>query len=130
MNGFNTGLVSIEQAKELYLKNSGKKQLSRETDGGQSFDDILQKLSDEKDAVKFSKHANARLQSRNINLSNEQIDRLNEGVSRARSRSINESLIMMDNMAFIVNVKNNTVVTAMDDKTDSVFTNIDGAVIV
>ena len=44
--------------------------------------------------------------------------------------NINESLVMMDNLAFIVNVKNNTVVTALESDEDSVFTNIDGAVIV
>ena len=39
---------------------------------------------------------------------------------------------MMDNLAFIVNIKNNTVITAMDQDTNdsNVFTNIDGAVIV
>ena len=39
---------------------------------------------------------------------------------------------MMDDLAFIVNVKNNTVVTAMDQTTNdsNIFTNIDGAVFV
>lgn len=36
---------------------------------------------------------------------------------------------MVDDLAFIVNVKNNTVITAVGDSTDSIFTNIDGAVI-
>jgi len=38
-------------------------------------------------------------------------------------------LVMVDDLAFIVNVKNNTVITAVNDMTDSIFTNIDGAVI-
>ncbi len=80
--------------------------------------------------MRFSKHANQRLLSRNIVLSDEQMNRLNNGVNRARDKSINESLVMMDNLAFIVNVKNNTVVTALSKEDDSVFTNIDGAVIV
>jgi hypothetical protein len=36
---------------------------------------------------------------------------------------------MVDDLAFIVNVKNKTVVTAVNDGEDRVFTNIDGAVI-
>ena len=83
------------------------------------------------ETVKFSKHANERLESRNINLSTEQMSRLNEGVSKARDKSINDSLVMMDDLAFIVNIKNNIVVTALESNDESnVFTNIDGAVIV
>lgn len=71
------------------------------------------------------------MESRNITLSDTQLNRLNQGVGQAREKSINESLVMMDNLAFIVNVKNNTVVTALEQTEDSnVFTNIDGAVIV
>ena len=68
----------------------------------------------------------------NINLNDEQLNRLNKGVMQAKEKNINESLVMMDNIAFIVNVKNSTVITAMDQETNdnNVFTNIDGAVIV
>lgn len=79
--------------------------------------------------LKFSKHANQRLATRNINLSAEQMERLETGTSKAREKGIQESLVMVDDLAFIVNVKNNTVITAMDDSSDSIFTNIDGAVI-
>ena len=46
-------------------------------------------------------------------------------------KGINESLVLVDDMAFIVNIKNNTVITAMDKNSsdENVFTNIDGAVI-
>ena len=40
-----------------------------------------------------------------------------------------ESLVLVDDLAFIVNVKNKTVVTAVNDKEERIFTNIDGAVI-
>ena len=93
------------------------------------FQNILQgKIHQE---VKFSKHANARLENRNIELSDKQLERLNQGVGQARTKQIRESLVMMDNLAFIVNIKNNTVVTAMEQgESGQVFTNIDGAVIV
>ena len=97
---------------------------------GQSFRDILINESEkETGTLRFSKHANARLASRNINLSNEQISRLSEGTDRARQKGINESLIVVDELAFIVNVKNNMVVTAVGGSEDKIFTNIDGAVI-
>jgi flagellar operon protein len=65
-------------------------------------------------------------------LNDEQMLRLNNGVMQAKEKSINESLVMMDNIAFIVNIKNNTVITAIDQATNdsNIFTNIDGAVIV
>lgn len=132
MNGFDSRLISINQASSIYAAKTpkGEKNDYDEYIAPGNFQEILNEKVNSIETVKFSKHANARLQSRDINLSEEQIDRLNIGVARARDKSINESLVMMDNLAFIVNVKNNTVVTALDKKEDNVFTNIDGAVIV
>lgn len=95
-----------------------------------SFDEVLTKTSQVKnDSLKFSKHANERLATRNINLSAEQMERLENGTTKAREKGIQESLVMVDDLAFIVNVKNNIVITAVGDSADSIFTNIDGAVI-
>lgn len=127
MNGFDSRILSLEQATDFFLHSTdtSKKNSAQE---GMSFQDILTKTSEN---VKFSKHANMRLESRNITLSDTQMVRLNQGISQARGKSINESLVMMDNLAFIVNVKNNTVITALEQGEDgNVFTNIDGAVIV
>ena len=95
------------------------------------FSEILKskQSTDESTELKFSKHANERLASRNIDLTDEQIARLESGAKKASEKGINESLVMVDNLAFIVNVKNNTVITAVNDGEDKVFTNIDGAVI-
>ena len=51
---------------------------------------------------------------------------------QASEKGINETLVIVDSLAFIVNVPNKTVVTAMDQKeaADNIFTNIDGAVII
>lgn len=132
MNGFDARLLSIEQASGLYLNQSKKtaSHVPEDSDMQRSFREILNEKAAQTTDVRFSKHANQRLESRNITLSKEQMERLNYGVSRARDKSINESLVMMDDLAFIVNVKNNTVVTALEQDEDSVFTNIDGAVIV
>lgn len=80
--------------------------------------------------LKFSKHANERLASRNIDLSDEQYRRLETGAKRANEKGIKESLVMVDDLAFIINVKNNTVITAVNEGEEKIFTNIDGAVII
>ena len=72
-----------------------------------------------------------RLEERNISLTEEQNKRLQNGVEKADEKGIRESLVMVDSLAFIVNVPSKTVVTAMDqtETQDNIFTNIDGAVI-
>lgn len=96
------------------------------------FESILKKKLDENTGIKFSKHAESRLQSRNIQLTQEQKDKMKEAVSKAESKGVRDSLVLMDNMAFVVNVRNRTVITAANNSelTENVFTNIDGAVIV
>ena len=156
MNILQNNYASIERMRQQL--GTGKQVLPKadnkvETkNSSTSFAQVLQQKEQEttaKSSLHFSKHANERLESRNINLSEEQMSRLNKGIMQAKEKSINESLVMMDDIAFIVNIKNNTVITAIDmdaktvsdalsDKTKlegqtqerNVFTNIDGAVIV
>lgn len=131
MQIINSQYPSIEQIAGQYLDN--KTASANTQKSGQSFAEILnQKQLIEASPLKFSKHATARLSERNISLTGSQLDRLNAGTQAASEKGINESLVLMDQLAFIVNVKNQTVVTAMDqnDTTQNVFTNIDGAVIV
>ena len=131
MKAFEAGYLSMTQAANLYLKQANSIQPVSNTEEEISFAKVLEQTEKQSQGVKFSKHANQRLQTRNIELSDTQLERLNSGIDRARTKKIQESLVMMDNLAFIVNVKNNTVVTAMQQgEEDAVFTNIDGAVIV
>jgi flagellar operon protein len=96
---------------------------------GPSFKDVL--AGEVSNGVKFSAHAQARLAARNISLSENQLDRINSGVEKAASKGARESLVLIDNLALVVSIKNNTVITAVDDKNlkENVFTNIDSAVI-
>lgn len=96
------------------------------------FDSILRQKQAEDSEIKFSKHAEQRLQMRNISLSQEQKDKMKEAVTKAASKGVRDSLVLMDNLAFVVNVRNRTVITAANSSElkDNVFTNIDGAVIV
>lgn len=100
--------------------------------GGKSFQNVLQQEMLQKDGLKFSKHATSRLNSRQITLSDEQMTRLNAGIDKALAKGIRESLVIMDNVALVVNIENKTVVTALDhsEATEHVFTNIDGAVVI
>lgn len=85
-----------------------------------------------RNGLRFTKHAGERLDERDIQLTSEQMNRLEEGADKASSKGIKESLIIMDNMAFIVNTQSKTVITAMDQSKNenNIYTNIDGAVII
>lgn len=97
------------------------------TSGSASFAEVLA----QKQSITFSKHAQNRLESRAIDLGDDGLARLEEAVTKAEKRGAQESLILMDDMAFIVNVKNRMVVTAMDasKRGEGVFTNIDSVVL-
>lgn len=81
--------------------------------------------------IQFSKHAEKRLASRNIQLDAQRIQRLTKAVDQAAAKGARESLVLMDDVAYVVSVKNRLVITAVDDQSmqDNVFTNIDSAVI-
>ena len=141
MNIQNGGYLSIEQVAEQ-LKNKTTKTGNKQSIERLSFQDILQqksKISVEGNLsevvsgeLKLSKHALNRLNDRNIQLNTEQLDRLNDGAKKAGEKGIRDSLVIVDQLAFIVNVPNKTVVTAMDSTAtdENIFTNINGAVIV
>lgn len=132
MSIIKTGFPSIEQVTDQYLQKSSKNNATKTLEG-KSFADIYNNIRvvPQSSELKFSKHAANRLSDRNIELSDSQLDRLTSGTKQASQKGINESLVLVDDMAFIVNIKNNTVITAMDKNSseENVFTNIDGAVI-
>ena len=129
----NNGYLSIEQLTDRYLTGA-KRPGSPKTAEGFSFQQILEQTGAQKTVgnLRFSKHALGRLSDRNIELSAGQLERLNDGARKAQQKGIRESLVIVDQLAFIVNVPNQTVVTAMDstETTENVFTNINGAVII
>jgi flagellar operon protein len=92
------------------------------------FEEILR----EKSELKFSAHAQKRLQSRNIELSESDIEKLKTGIQKIKEKGGNDSVIIADNRAYVVSVKNNTVVTVMEGKDlkENIFTNIDSMMIV
>lgn len=98
--------------------------------GAPSFQQTLQK---EQERVKFSQHALQRLASRRIELDQTQLQKLEQAVGKAAQKGARESLVLMQpDLAFVVSVRNRTVITAVDGDSmkENVFTNIDSAVIV
>ncbi len=83
--------------------------------------------------LKFSKHASLRMSDRGMDMTQQQLDRLKSGTVKAAEKGIKDGLVLVDDMAFIVNVPSSTVITAIDQKEGSeqeqIFTNINGAVI-
>ncbi len=133
MNIQNNGYLSIEQLTDQYRKKAAGKE-NRENSSGLSFQEILRQRSrgaEEAGDLRFSKHALNRLNDRNIELDNLQLERLKAGAEKAGEKGIRDSLVIVDQLAFIVNVPNKTVVTAMDSTAtdENIFTNINGAVI-
>ncbi len=96
------------------------------------FDDILREKLSNTQELKFSKHAEARLKSRNISINPEQWQKIRDAVAKAEKKGVKESLILMGKLALVVSVKNKTVITAVSNEElkENVFTNIDGAVII
>lgn len=88
-------------------------------------------LREAQGGVRFSAHAQARLQSRHIELDAEAMRRVEDAVDKAAEKGSRESLLLMDDVALIISVRNRTVITAIDKENlkENVFTNIDSAVV-
>lgn len=81
--------------------------------------------------IKFSAHAQKRLVDREIKLNEVEIEKLNSALDKAKAKGARESLVLIDNRAYVINVPNKVVITAVDEKSlkENVFTNIDSAII-
>ena len=98
---------------------------------GPSFSEVFQgKLAS--GPLKLSAHAQQRLNSRQIELTPQDWEKIQQGVDKAAAKGAREALVISDKAALVVSVRNRTVITAVDPTTmkDNVFTNIDSAVIV
>ncbi|MBU1101680.1 MAG: flagellar protein [Bacteroidetes bacterium] len=120
INGISVPFIPI-------VKETGQTVSRPIRDVSNSFDNLFQ---EELNKVKFSAHAQKRLESRNIFLNSNELSKIQTAVEKAESKGSKDSLVMMDNTAFVVNVPNRTVVTALQvgQDNDNVFTNIDSVV--
>jgi flagellar operon protein len=120
-----TSIQKTVSSQPTALKNKPSEQNS-------SFNDIIAQKIRQNSSIEFSKHAIQRVIDRDIEMSSEQMERLNHGVFLAAGKGLNNTLILIDTNAFVVNIHNNKVITAVSESglKGNVFTNIDGAVIV
>jgi flagellar operon protein len=100
--------------------------------GDKGFQALLNDKVDEGKQLQFSAHAIKRMADRNIELSPLDMQKIQEALAKMASKGAKESLILSEKGAFIVNVKDNKVITAIDPESarDSTFTNIDSTVII
>lgn len=112
---------------------TGEIQQGRKNDVNKtSFQDVLNNRIRSNNSLHFSSHAAKRISERNMKLTPSHFSRLEEGLGRVKEKGSQSSLLIMDETAFVVNIKNQTVITAMNQETtrSNVFTNIDSVAIV
>jgi len=97
-----------------------------------SFQSALQAEIGKNAGVKLSAHAQKRFAERNVQLGEEEQARIGSGIDKIQAKGADKSLVLMDDLALVVSAKNRVVITAVDSANarDSVFTNIESAVIV
>ncbi|NOY88204.1 MAG: flagellar protein [FCB group bacterium] len=107
--------------------DNNNKQVSKK-----SFQDIFSREIADNRRLQFSKHAHERLFSRGIKLSEETLNHIADAVDKAELKGSRETLILSDQAAFVVSVKNRTVITAFDRNNlrEGIVTSIDSAVII
>jgi flagellar operon protein len=97
---------------------------------GVSFHQVFKDTLQTQD-LKFSSHASERMKTRGIELSSDEMEKLSTAVNEAKHKGSKASLVLLNNVAYIVSVTNSTVVTAVDSSSmqNHVFTQIDSAII-
>jgi flagellar operon protein len=101
----------------------------RPAPGASGFEHALDRASGAR--LQFSGHAAKRIEQRGLHLDGERMRRLEAAVERAEAKGARDSVVLLDELALVVSVRNHTVITAMDESSrrDHVFTNIDSVVI-
>lgn len=120
INGISVPFIPIVGNDELIQKRVGRESTNQ-------FDAIFK---EELEKVKFSNHALKRLESRNIQLGENELSKIQDAIEKAEAKGSKDSLVLMDKTAFIINIPNRTVVTAIEvaNSNENVFTNIDSVV--
>ena len=128
------GGVSQTDGRSIGKKESVKdgQEFGRIFDRAIEGDHESKNLDQVKVPLRFSAHATQRLNDRKISLDPMTLAKIRDAVDKADAKGVEDTLVLTSQAAFIVNVKNRTVVTALDrgSLAGNVFTNIDGAVII
>ena len=81
------------------------------------------------DEISFSAHALLRLEQRNIVVDEQIKANLENAIDKIAQKGGRESLIMLDDIAYLVSIPNKKVITALEASDSNVFTNIDSAML-
>lgn len=95
-----------------------------------SFKSILEESIKGKKDIKISAHAQQRLEERDIDLEEKDINRINEAMNNLEKKGARESLMLYKDIAFIASINNRTIITALEAEDIDIVTNIDSAVII
>ena len=116
----------------LEIAQRGKQPGADKKAGGDlAFKQVFSEELAGKRGVTFSKHASERLFSRGIEMPQERLNQISDAIDKAETKGSKETLILTDDTALVVSVKNRTVITAFDKQNlrDGIVTSIDSAVI-
>lgn len=104
----------------------------RQPEAAKGGGDFARILGERLEEVRVSQHARERLERSQVKLTDEDWGRVRQAVDKAARKGARESLILLDNLALVVSIRNRTVITAVDGyrMKENVFTNIDSAVII
>ena len=119
-----SGQIQLQQA------SAAAQQAAQSRGFGAMFQQELEKASGQEPGVAFSKHAISRAEERGIEITPSLIDQLKGSMIRAQAKGAKNILAMDTEKAFIINVPNAKVITAIthEEMRENIFTNIDGAV--
>lgn len=116
---------------EIANKAGGLKPPGKSNSNRESFNEVFKAELSGGDSIRFSKHAEARIYSRGIKMDAETVGRLVKAIAKAEEKGSKETLILDKDSAYVVSVKNKTVITVFDKDSlrQGVVTAIDSAVI-
>lgn len=126
----NINLYRINNPLQNPVQNNSAQNKTKKIENTRSFANTLDEVKSQE--IKFSKHAQVRMKERNLILDKREMMKLTEALGKAEKKGVKDALIIMNNQAFIANIKSNTIVTAVskDNLNGNIFTNIDGTVII
>ena len=100
------------------------------------FNDLLKgEISDQQPlhgGLSFSTHASKRIEERKIDIDAKEYMKIREAMAKLKAKGGKTSLIVSDKAAYIIDIKNNKIVTAVDKNSiaENVFTKIDSTAFV
>ncbi len=130
-NGFKVGQTYYPRQPLHPIKQTGVSDSKKTSSFASILEQQVKKGVEGSERLQFSQHALQRLSMRGIELTEQDMEKMSAAVEKAKAKGAKESLILMNDVAFVVSVKNKTVITAVDGQNmkENIFTNIDSAVV-